>query len=53
MPFLTHILGIVKVLLKIFSTLNMQQLELFDFRRDYLFNNKNQIAHWYDILKET
>ena len=53
MPFLTHILGIVKVLLKIFSTLNMQQLELFDFRRDYLFNNKNQIAHWYDILKES
>ena len=31
----------------------MQQLELFDFRRDYLFNNKNQIAHWYDILKES
>ena len=53
MPFLTHILGIVKVLLKIFSTLNMQQLELFDFRRDYLFNNKNHIAHWYDILKES
>ena len=53
MPFLTHILSIVKVLLKIFSTLNMQQLELFDFRRDYLFNNKNQIAHWYDILKES
>jgi len=53
MPLLTHILGIVKVLLKIFSTLNMQQLELFDFRRDYLFNNKNQIAHWYDILKES
>ena len=31
----------------------MQQLELFDFRRDYLFDNKNQVAHWYDILKET
>ncbi len=31
----------------------MQQLELFDYRRDYLFDNKNQIAHWYDILKET
>jgi len=31
----------------------MKQLELFDYRRDYLFDNKNQIAHWYDILKET
>ena len=31
----------------------MQQLELFDFRRDYLFDNKNQVAHWSDILKET
>ena len=31
----------------------MEQLELFDYRRDYLFDNKNQIAHWYDILKET
>ena len=29
------------------------QLELFDYRKDYLFDNKNQIAHWYDILKET
>ena len=53
MPFLTHILSIVKVLLKFFQRLNMQQLELFNFRRDYLFNNKNQIAHWYDILKES
>ena len=31
----------------------MQQLELFDYRRDYLFDNKNRIAHCYDILKET
>ena len=31
----------------------MQQLELFDYRKDYLFNKKNQIAHFYDILKET
>ena len=31
----------------------MQQLELFDYRKDYLFENKNQVAHWYDILKET
>ena len=29
------------------------QLELFDYRKDYLFNTKNQIAHYYDILKET
>ena len=31
----------------------MQQLELFDYRRDYLFESENQIAHYYDILKET
>ena len=31
----------------------MQQLELFDYRKDYLFDKKNQIAHFYDILKET
>ena len=30
----------------------MQQLELFDYRKDYLFDKKNQVAHWYDILKE-
>ena len=29
------------------------QLELFDYRRDYLFENENQVAHWYDILSET
>lgn len=29
------------------------QLELFDYRRDCLFNTENKIAHWYDILKET
>ena len=29
------------------------QLTLFDFRRDYLFESENQIAHWYDILSET
>ena len=28
------------------------QLKLFDYRRDYLFDSENQIAHWYDILKE-
>jgi len=31
----------------------MQQLKLFDYRRDYLFDSNNQIAHYYDILKET
>ena len=31
----------------------MQQLELFEYRSDYLFDSKNQIAHWYDILNET
>ena len=31
----------------------MQQLKLFDYRRDYLFESENQIAHWYDILSET
>ena len=29
------------------------QLTLFDYRRDYLFESENQIAHWYDILSET
>ena len=31
----------------------MQQLELFKYRRDCLFDFKNQIAHYFDILKET
>ena len=31
----------------------MQQLELFKYRRDCLFESNNQIAHYYDILKET
>ena len=31
----------------------MQQLKLFDYRKDYLFDSNNQIAHYYDILKET
>ena len=29
------------------------QLELLDYRRDCLFETENQIAHYYDILKET
>jgi len=31
----------------------MQQLELFDYRTDYLFKLENQIASYFDILKET
>ena len=31
----------------------MQQLELFEYRRDCLFDSKNQIVHYFDILKET
>ena len=31
----------------------MQQLELFDYRSDYLFKSENQIATYYDILSET
>ena len=31
----------------------MEQLELFGYRRDYIFDSENQVAHWYDILKET
>ena len=31
----------------------MQQLELFDYRRDSLFESENRIAHYFDILKET
>ena len=30
----------------------MQQLELFDYRKDYLFERDNEVAHYYDILKE-
>ena len=30
----------------------MQQ-ELFDYRKDYLFESENQVAHCYDILTET
>ena len=29
------------------------QLELFDYRREYIFESENEVAHWYDILKET
>ena len=29
------------------------QLELFDYRKDCLFETENQVARWYDILSET
>ena len=29
------------------------QLELFDFRRDCIFESESQCIHYYDILKET
>ena len=31
----------------------MEQLNLFDYRKDYTFKKDNQIAHYYDILSET
>ena len=31
----------------------MQQLQLFNYRTDYLFESENQIASYYDVLKET
>ena len=31
----------------------MQQLELFEFRRDMLFEIENQVAHYYDVLSES
>ena len=30
----------------------MQQQELFDFRRDIIFEKDNQVAHFYDVLSE-
>ena len=31
----------------------MQQQELFDFRSDILFEKDNQVAYFYDVLRET
>ena len=31
----------------------MQQLELFGYRTDYIFETKNQIARYYDVLSES
>ena len=30
----------------------MHQLTLFDYRKDYLFEKNNEIAHYYDVLSE-
>ena len=44
---------IVKFFYKAYNTQNMQQLQLFDYRTDYLFESENQIASYYDVLNET
>ena len=38
---------------RIFNNSKYMQLELFDYRRDCLFESENQIARYFDILKET
>ena len=42
----------VKVISNFDNLLNMHQLKLFDYRKDYLFEKNNEIAHYYDILSE-
>ena len=44
---------IVKVRIHNFNNSKHMQLELFDYRRDRLFDSENQIAHYYDVLSET
>ena len=44
---------IVKVRIHNFNNSKHMQLELFDYRRDRLFDTQNKIAHFYDILSET
>ena len=53
LPLLIVILIIVKVRIQNFNNSKYMQLELFDYRRDRLFDSENQIAHYYDILSET
>ena len=38
---------------RIFNNSKYMQLELFDYKKDYLFESENQIARYFDILKET
>ena len=52
MPLLDIILLIVKVHIRNFNNSKHMQLELFDYRRDRLFDSENQIAHYYDVLSE-
>ena len=52
-PLLIVTFIIVKVRIQNFNNSKHMQLELFDYRRDRLFDSENQIAHYYDILKET
>ena len=52
-PLLIVILIIVKVRIQNFNNSKHMQLELFDYRRDRLFDSENQIAHYYDVLSET
>ena len=53
LPLLIIKLIIVKVTIQNFNNSKNMQLELFDYRRDWLFESENQIAHYYDILSET
>ena len=46
-------LRIVKVHFQNFNNPQYMQLELFDYRRDCLFESENQCIHYYDVLKET
>jgi len=52
LPLLIIKLIIVKVFSNFDNLLNMHQLKLFDYRKDYLFEKNNEIAHYYDILSE-
>ena len=46
-------LRIVKVHFQNFNNPQYMQLELFDYRRDCLFESENQCVYYYDVLKET
>ncbi len=53
MPLLIVNFLIVKVHIQNFNNSKNMQLELFDYRRDRLFDSENQIAHYYDVLSES
>ena len=52
-PLLIVTFIIVKVRIQNFNNSKHMQLELFDYRRDRLFDSENQIAHYFDVLSET